>query len=70
VNAGGHVELDHRFDVSGTVGGEIEAAAMGNLTAERADFTAAVGGCIGLSAGLVLDTSMATFDVPLTASCP
>jgi hypothetical protein len=69
VDAGGDVELKRHFDVSGTVGGEIEAVAMGNLTAEG-DFSAAVGGCIGLSAGLVLDTFLATFDVPLTASCP
>jgi hypothetical protein len=51
------------------VGGTIEAAAGGDLTA-LGDYEAQPGGCIGLSAGGTLDTSQADFDVPLTASCP
>jgi hypothetical protein len=74
VVAAGNVELgpivgSSDFDVTGSVGGVIDAHAMGNLTA-RGDFLAEVGGCIGLSADLVLETSAATFDVPLTSSCP
>lgn len=57
------------FSATGTSGGVIEGQATGNLTA-NGEYTAAGGGCIGLSAGGTLDTSAATFDVPLTASCP
>lgn len=73
VNAVGDIvlgaPLTGRIDATGAVGGEIEAEADGNLTAVG-QIRAAAGGCIGLSADLVLDISGATFDVPLTASCP
>lgn len=73
VTAGGDIELGEsasaQFDVQGATGGTIEAAAAGNLTA-RGTLLAATGGCIGLSAGLVLDTSAASIDVPLTPACP
>ena len=58
-----------KFDARGTAGGVIEGQATGNLTA-LGKYTAATGGCIGLSAGGVLTTSGATFDGPLTGSCP
>ena len=57
------------FDVTGDAGGTIEAQTGGNLTL-AGDFAAAVGGCIGLSAGGILDTSAASFDVTPTGSCP
>jgi hypothetical protein len=57
------------FDVTGAQGGEIEVEVDGNLTL-YGDFEAAVGGCIALSAGGTLDTSNASFDTPLTMSCP
>jgi hypothetical protein len=63
------VNASRDFDARGTLGGTIEGKAGGNLTA-RGDFEAATGGCIGLSAGGMLDTTDADFDVPLTASCP
>jgi hypothetical protein len=79
---GGEVRLDafgnvilganafDRFDVSATTtGGTFEAVANGNLTTGSI-FSAAPGGCIGLSAGGVLNTAGANFDVPVTASCP
>ena len=73
VNAGGDGVLGNSvgddFDVSGTSGGEIEVQVGGNLTL-AGDFSAQVGGCIGLSAGGVLDTSAASFDTPPTMSCP
>jgi hypothetical protein len=73
ITAGGNASLGEtfgkQFDVSGSAGGVIAVHATGNLTA-MGQFTAASGGCIGLSAGGVLDTTGATFDVPLTASCP
>lgn len=58
-----------KFEAGGPIGGVIEGLAGGDLTA-LGDFLAATGGCIGLSAGGTLDTSQATFDVPLSASCP
>jgi hypothetical protein len=63
------VKSGDKFDATGTTGGVIEGQAGGNLTAVG-KYTAATGGCIGLSAGGTLTTSGATFDVPLTGSCP
>jgi len=57
------------FDSTGSAGGVVEGQAGGNLTAEG-KFEAAVGGCIGLSAGGTLSTGSASFDVPLSGSCP
>jgi len=57
------------FLADGDVGGVIEGQAGGDLIAEG-DFEAREGGCIGLAAGGSLDTSGATFDVPLSGSCP
>ena len=50
-------------------GGIIEAAAVGNLTADGA-FSVAPSGCIALSAGGVLDASGGLFDVPIVPDCP
>jgi len=48
----------------------IEALApSGSLTA-RGKFFAGPSGCVGFSAGGTLDTSAASFDVPLTPNCP
>ena len=73
ITAGGNASLGEtfgkQFDVSGSTGGVIAAHATGNLTA-MGQFTAASGGCIGLLAGGVLETAGATFDVPLTGTCP
>ncbi len=57
------------FEVDGPAGGVIDAQAGANLTA-IGEFRAEIGGCIGLSAGGTLDTSLATFDVTPVASCP
>ena len=52
------------------VGGTFEAdTTTGNLTVSGV-YTVQIGGCIGLSAGGVLDTSQATFDTTPVASCP
>lgn len=60
--------LDGTFDARRN--GTIEASApSGDLTA-RGRFRVAPAGCVGLSAGGTLDTSGATTDVPITASCP
>lgn len=64
----GNLTMDGTFTATGG-GGVIEGLApAGDLTA-AGTFTAS-GGCIGLAASGVLDTSGATFDVPLSASCP
>jgi hypothetical protein len=65
---GGDMLLAGKFFAPGT-NGTIEGAATGNLLASGR-FTAAPGGCIGLSAGGTLDTAGATFDVPLSTDCP
>jgi hypothetical protein len=73
LTAAGNAELgdgsSSDFDASGDVGGVVEAAAGGDLIL-KGDYQAAVGGCIGLSAGGVFDISQASFDVPITGSCP
>ncbi len=59
--------LDGIFDARR--GGVIEGISNGDLTVRRT-FRAAPGGCIGLSAASPPDTSGATFDTPVTPSCP
>jgi hypothetical protein len=63
----GDLLLSGRF--LATDAGEIEGSATGNLTASGV-FRAGAGGCIGLAAGGVLDTSGASFDPALSPSCP
>ena len=58
-----------RLEATGAVGGVLEGHAGGNLTA-MGTFEAATGGCIGLSAGGMLNTSGVDADVPITPSCP
>jgi hypothetical protein len=63
----GPLVLDGAFDAR--KGGTIAGTATGDLTA-RGRFYAAPGGCIALAAGGTLVTTGASFDVPLSASCP
>jgi len=58
-----------RFEAGGFPGGVIEADAAGDLTVEG-KFKTTVGGCIGLMAGGVLDTTGAEFDQPVMPTCP
>jgi hypothetical protein len=59
-----------KFRATGdTAGGDIEAAAGGDLTV-RGKYEVLPGGCIGLSAGGSLDTTQATFDTTPVGSCP
>ncbi|MGH7790013.1 MAG: hypothetical protein ACRERC_24305 [Candidatus Binatia bacterium] len=71
ISAGGNVELGSSggSKFRATPDGIIEGLAGGDLTA-IGKFEAGASGCIGLSATGVLDTSLATFDVALSASCP
>lgn len=56
--------------VDAAAGGVIEAeATAGNLTV-HGPWRAGGGGCIALAAGGTVATAGATFDVPVTASCP
>lgn len=64
---GGDLLLSGRF--LGTKFGDITGAATGNLTASGT-FATGMDGCIALAAGGILDTAAATFDQPLSPSCP
>jgi hypothetical protein len=55
--------------VTAAVGGAIAAQAGGNILT-FGTFSAQAGGCVGLSAGGTLNTAGASFDVPLTTTCP
>jgi hypothetical protein len=73
ISAAGNIALgfsaSETFAVTAAVGGAIAAQAGGNILA-FGDFSAQAGGCIALSAGATLNTAAATFDVPLTSTCP
>lgn len=71
ISAGGNLDLGSNggSKFRATPDGIIEGQAGGNLTA-TGKFEAAAAGCIGLSATGLLDTTQATFDVVLSASCP
>jgi hypothetical protein len=58
-----------RLEATGAIGGILEGHATGNLVA-MGKFEAAMGGCIGLSAGGMVNTSGVDADVPITSSCP
>jgi hypothetical protein len=64
----GALQLDGTFRARGGPS-VIEGAASANLTASGR-FEALPSGCIGLSAGGVLDVGGASFDTPPVASCP
>jgi len=73
VSGVGNIELGNStnsdFQLGGTGGGIIEAAGGGDIVA-KGRFEVETGGCIGLDAGGTITTTQATFDVPVTTSCP
>ncbi len=63
------ISIEDGTDADGTPGGTIVAAAGNDLTADGI-FHARTGGCIALTAGGTLNVAAATFDPPLSLSCP
>ncbi|HEY0300850.1 MAG TPA: hypothetical protein VGC36_05940 [Rhizomicrobium sp.] len=65
----GDLTLSGDFRARGATGGSIQGSAARALLANGA-FAARGNGCIGLSAGTLLDIASGDFDVPVVTSCP